>query len=166
MEEVCNANVTPHKHPHTCHDNLWPPRFSSPVVFIVSASTSFPRHCWPFRGLGVGALAVPRPPRCPTLWAVEGGGSAVCPVQLSPSVSLPLLFKTSCRWTSGEAVPIDTWLPQTMGSCTLCPQQTHAGRKRRLQFTTFTHTDKSLNSSNGPQYFTLHWSSGFTNLDF
>lgn len=120
-EERSAAQTCAHKHPHSCHFNLSPPRFSSPVVFPPFCLDKFSLSVFTSgRGLRAVPLAVapgahaqrrlqtPLPPR---LYEAQGeGGGALCPVQLSPSVSLPSLFNTSCRRTSGEAVAVDTWL--------------------------------------------------------
>lgn len=50
----------------------------------------------------------------------EGGGGLLC-IQLSPSVSVPLLFYNSCSQTSGEAAPADTRLHKQSSSCVLSP---------------------------------------------
>lgn len=115
----------PNKHPHNCHSNPSPrSRFSSPVVFHTFCLYTFSVTVYLFKRAESRRFS--RSPRwnasrssskeasdtsaSAALRVAEGGGSALCPVQLSPSVSLPLLFNTSCRRTSGEAVPADTWL--------------------------------------------------------
>lgn len=59
------------------------------------------------------------PRRCEGRWRWWWGG-LLC-IQLSPSISVPLLFYNSCSQTSGEAAPADTRLHKQSSSCVLSP---------------------------------------------
>ena len=55
----------------------------------------------------------------------RGRGGVLC-IQLSPSVSAPLLLHTSCSQTSGEAVPADTRLQKQWTPVYFHPRLTHS----------------------------------------
>lgn len=111
-----DCDTAPPPLPHRCRHNLSPlflpgcflPLHVLPVAAYVFKRTEFAVN----PGVVLLAQAQRRRPTLlpPQLYESKGGGLRIQPSCLPRP--LRLLFNTSCRQTSGEAVPVDTWLPK------------------------------------------------------
>lgn len=148
-----------HKHPHRCRHNLSP--LYLPGCFHAFCLFTF--SLWlltSLRALWIGALVVP--PHCcasgssskeasdtstsSALRVTQGG--VLCIQSSCLPRSLRLLFNSSCRQTSGEAVPVDTWLHKQWAP---------------VRFILNRHVQNCMQKV---AFFTFLWGSSFSNLHF
>lgn len=154
MEELCRTNEPPHKHPRGCHYNLSPPPcFSSPVVFHT--------FCLYTSSLSLRASAVAVPSAVKLHAQAERRRPTLPPPRLyetRPAVSL-CLPSSLCRCCLAPAADghearlfqltlgcINNGLLYALSSTDMFVL--HAEGKRRLQFLSFIHADRSLRSPN------------------